>query len=547
MLWFLGLVMESRRKTFNLSSIIGITVMLVMSSHALTAIGQGVGQAAPRLKPSPASQRIRASERIRNSLNQKTGGQFIYTRQNSATQPGASQRLISDLKRREENRVKNRKKIDSNDHADLTPNPPSSLTKPVVQPPLPQPDQSTLQPEVTPQSVEVPASSTATFSTLAEFEQAAVGNHPTLNSAAARVRAAQAEGVQAGLSPNPQLGLFIDELGNENDPGLWGAYIQRNVVRGNKLGLAREIKNREASVLELEFEKQFLRIKTDVRTAFYQLLIAQQKYELAYQLYESQKKAIEKSKQLFEAGESPRTDVIQTELQAQKTLVLLRQSEVVLQNLWRELAVAIGQPELGYQVITGQLDPITQPISYEFCLSEIMNKSPELLQAQAKIEQARATVNREVAETVPNYQTQFRLGRDSATNHFFTGVQLQVPIQVNDRNQGNIAAANTRVLEAQNNAETIKLRLAKRLASEFRQYESALQKSNLYASQLLPKSQEALKLLTRGYPEEVGILQVLSAQQQVIDITTEFLDSLSQVWASRVRIEGFLLDDSLNQ
>ncbi len=536
--------MKSQRKTFNLSSIIGITMMLVISSYALTACGQdAIGQAAPRLKPSPAS------ERIRESLNQKTGGQFIYTRQNSATQPKASQRLVSELKRREENRAKNRKKTVSNDLADLAPDAPSSATTPGIQPQFSQPtNQSTLQPAVTPQSVEVPASSIATsFPTLAEFERMAVENHPTLNSAAARVRAAQAEGIQAGLSPNPQLGLFIDELGNENDPGLWGAYIQRNVVRGNKLGLAREIKNREASVLELEFEKQVLRIKTDVRTAFYQLLIAQQKYELAYQLYESQKNAIEKSKQLFEAGESPRTDVIQTELQAQKTLVLLRQSEVALQNLWRELAVAIGQPELGYQIISGQLDPITQPISYEFCLSEIMSKSPELLQAQAEIEKARATVNREVAETVPNYQTQFRLGRDSATNHFFTGVQLQVPIQVNDRNQGNIAAANTRVLEAQNNAETIKLRLAKRLASEFRQYESALQKSNLYASQLLPKSQEALKLLTRGYPEEVGILQVLSAQQQVIDITTEFLDSLSQVWASRVRIEGLLLDDSLNQ
>ncbi|MFK7767641.1 MAG: TolC family protein [Mariniblastus sp.] len=528
-----------------LSSLLYVLICVLNQGQSL---GQAGGTETGGLPiSSKAQNNSPTAKRMRAALNRKgVKRPFVYPSPKLSSRPSranpASHRLVAELKRQQDNRSRKSPGIaDPQPAFPMDDDPTDESFGSVIEPP------KAPTAELASPPANEPFTPDTTQATLEFFEQKGIQNHPTLNALVAQIRATQQEGVQAGLAPNPKLGLFIDEMGNENDTGLWGAYLQRNVIRGNKLGLSREIKNREAVVIEHELGEQVLRVKTDIRTAFYQLLIAQQKYELAYQLYESQKNAIEKSKQLFEAGETPKTDLIQTELQAQKTLVLLRQSEVAIRNLWRELAVAVGQPDLEYRIITGELDPIMQPVTYEFCLSQVMSKSPELLKANAEVLRAQASTNRQVAETVPNYQTQLTLGRDAATDHFFTGVQLQIPIQVNNRNQGNIAAANFRVAEAQSNVEKIKLRLAKKLAVEFRQYESALQTSSLYASQLLPKSQDALEQLTRGYPEEVDILQILTAQQQVIDITTEFLDSLNQVWSSRIRIEGLLLDDSLNQ
>jgi cobalt-zinc-cadmium efflux system outer membrane protein len=382
--------------------------------------------------------------------------------------------------------------------------------------------------------------------TLDEFERLAIQNHPTLNPAVARILTARHEALQAGLAPNPVLGLFIDELGNENDPGLWGAYLQRKVVRGNKLALGRQIKKREANVLEIEFESQVLRIKTDVRTSFYKLLIAQKKYELVSQLYEAQQNAISKSAELFDAGETPKTDLLQTELQAQKTMIVLSQVEIAMKNAWRELTLVIGNPDMPFRTVTGSLDPIAEKITYAECLAQIIANSPEIQSANAEVIRVRATVEREVAETTPNYQTQVTLGRDSASNHFFTGVQLQVPLQVCDRNQGNIAAAKSRLTVAQQEVDRIKLNLAKRLSQEYQQYESALAKSEMFNNALLPKAQQTLDLLVTGYPEEVSFLQLITAQQTVIDITLEYLDTISQLWDSRLKIEGLLLNNSLN-
>ncbi len=386
---------------------------------------------------------------------------------------------------------------------------------------------------------------TSGYNELGFFEMQAIRNHPTLNASLARILTARHEALQAGLHPNPSLGLFIDEAGNENDPGLWGAYLQRNHIRGNKLALGREIKNREATVLEVEFETQVIRIRTDVRTAFYRLLIAKEKLNLMYELSQTQQYAVEKSKQLFDAGETPRTDVLQTELQLQRTEVLIAQLESTFENAWRELTSVVGDPELEPRLVTGDLNPIVEQVSFEECRDHILSYSPELQSAQAEMDRIRCTIDREIAETIPDYQTQLRVGRDSTTNHFFTGLQVQIPLQICDQNQGNIAAAKSRLMAAQHDLERIKLDLSKRLAMEYRQYESALAKTNMYRNKLLPKSKQTLDLLQQGYPSEVSFLQLSTAQQAVIDITLEYLDTLNLVWKSRLKIEGLLLDNSL--
>ena len=381
---------------------------------------------------------------------------------------------------------------------------------------------------------------------LDQLIEQAMFNHPAIGAATARIDAAQQEALQAGLYPNPQLGLIADEVGNDDDPGLIGVYLQRNIIRGQKLQWSREVKNREVRVLENQLQAAAIRIETDVRSAFYRVVIAQKKLKLTRQLFESQKQALEQAKKLFEAGETPKTDLLQTELQAQQTNVLIGQTEVELQNAWRKLTVVVGNTNLPYAELKGSLDEVVETIQFDTMLARIIELSPELKSAHAEVDRVKATIQRAIAETVPNYQTQVRVGKDSSSEHFFAGVQLQVPLMICDRNQGNIAAAKSRLVEANNEVERIKRQLAQRLTDQFQVYQAAAVKTELYHSRLLPQARRNLELLTSGYPEEVEFLQVLSAQQTIVQFTLEYLDSLNNLWASRLSIEGLLLDESLS-
>lgn len=381
---------------------------------------------------------------------------------------------------------------------------------------------------------------------LDSFVNFALANHPALAVSNAKIQATQHEALQAGLAPNPQLGLYIDELGNENDPGLWGAYIQRNLIRGNKRAIARQVKNQEVIVREIKNEALALSITTEVKRAFYRVLIAQEKLNLATQLYEAQQQAVNQSRQLFESGETPKTDLFQTDLQAQRAKVMVGESRVIHKNGWRQLAASIGSPNLEQRPVLGSFEPIAQPLSFDFWQQQILETSPELLAAKAEVERVRTTIDQEIAQSIPNYQTQFSLGRDSNSNHFFTGIQLQVPLQIYDRNQGSIAAAKSNLVAVQNRVEQIKLRLTKQLAIEFQKYELSLVKIDLYQSELLPNAEKTLDLLKLGYPDEVSFLKLVSAQQTLIDLTIDYLNSIEELWKTRLRIEGLLQDNSLN-
>lgn len=382
---------------------------------------------------------------------------------------------------------------------------------------------------------------------LDELVDLALRQHPTLHAAAARIEATQHEATQARLAPNPKLSFFADEVGNEDDLGLLGIFIQRKIIRGNKLALSGRVKDQLASLQNVESEILAVRIETDVRMAFYQFLITEQKLILAEQLRESQQRASQQARKLFDAGETPRTDLLQTKLQVRQSEMMVRQIELQLENAWRKLAVVVGNPKLEPRPLEGSLDEVIEPIDIQSCRESIFSLSPELRAANAEIERIKAVVERARAEAIPDYQTQFTVGKDSATEHFFVGAQVQVPLMICDRNQGNIAAAEARLVEASHNIEKIKLKLSRRLIEQFQSYESARVNATMIQEELIPQSQANLKLLTMGYPEEVEFLQVLSAQKTVVEFTIQYLNALETLWLSRLKIEGLLLDASLEQ
>ncbi len=385
------------------------------------------------------------------------------------------------------------------------------------------------------------------LTTLEQFEAAAIQNNPTLNIAVALVQAARHQATQAGLKPNPTFGIWSEEIGNA-DSALLGAYIRQVRQRGGKRCLNQKVKEYESRVLEREYEQQKLRILTDVRTAFFNLLIAQRQTQLTKQLNEAQTTAAQQIKKLYESEESPKTDLFQAEIKARQTANRARQTELARISAWRELTAIIGMPDLPITNVVGSLDELPEIVEWERVLNHLLTNSPEIHTAEAKIEQANATYQQALAYSVPDIETQFSVGQDTFTDDTFGGFQIGIPIQRYNRNQGNIAAARASKFQAQQDLRRVQLSIQKRLASIYGDYQAACEQTKAYTDEMLPKAKETLDLVTEGYREgEVSFLQLLAAQQTTIDLTTQYLQILKTRWISQQKIEGMLLDNSLDQ
>ncbi len=415
---------------------------------------------------------------------------------------------------------------------------PDQVTEPVqdqVEPPAsPAPHETIVQSTIEPTN------------SLLWFLQLAIENHPALDVASADVVVANQEALQASLPPNPQLGVFADEVGNEDSAGLIGVYLQRKIIRGGKLELARRVKSREADVLTQAQRQQLQRIETDVRTEFYRLLVAQRRVELTSQLQQLQSDALDTARTLFNASETPKTDLLQTEVQSGRVELKLQQAKIAATAAWRRLATAVSFPDLPPRSVHGSLNEITQTLSFEETLPNVLAASPQRQEAMAAIDLAKAQLRRQLAQVVPDYQAQFTVGQDTATDDFFTGLQLQVPLMVCDRNQGNIAAARTRIARAESQLSKVELLIARRLTDQFENYDVANAQVEMYDRNLIPKASESLEIVSVGYQQgEVNFLQVLAAQQSLLDLTLEYLTALENLWDARQQIVGLALADPL--
>lgn len=384
-------------------------------------------------------------------------------------------------------------------------------------------------------------------STLEQFETTAIANHPRLMQLQLEITALRAESVQQSLPPNPQVGVFGDELFNEGQSGLYGAFLSETIVPHEKLRTRAQVKCREADAIAAQIAIVQQQVRTDVRTAFYQVLIAQRQNELATQLAESYKHAIDKMEALFKGGEVTRSDILQVEVQYQQALTGQTDANATFMAAWRQLASITGDTSLMPGKVEGNLDLLANQLDFNLVLADLVERSPELQLAVSQIRQAEAVLIRERSAVLRNTQTQWTVGRDSATEDVFAGFQVSVPWQKYNRNQGNIAAAEARLQSAHLESELLARQLANRLAVEFRSYEAARNRALIYVNEVLPKSQEALSMVNRAFEGgEAGFLELLTSQRTLIESTNQYLAALLNLWISRQKIEGLLLSGSLD-
>ncbi len=125
-------------------------------------------------------------------------------------------------------------------------------------------------------------------------------------------------------------------------------------------------------------------------------------------------------------------------------------------------------------------------------------------------------------------------------------VQFGVPLQVFDRNQGNIRRAYAELLAAQHQLRKKELDLRNRLSQVFAEYLQARQQVAAYKERIIPTAKRTLDLVQAGFRAgELDYLSVLTAQRTFSRTSLAYLGSVQQARQAVFEIEGLLLTGSL--
>jgi cobalt-zinc-cadmium efflux system outer membrane protein len=383
--------------------------------------------------------------------------------------------------------------------------------------------------------------------TVNELVEIALANNPTLVQAVADVEAARGKWLQVGLYPNPSIAYLGNQIGDQGTAGQQGAYVEQEFVRGRKLPLNRAVADREISIAQRQLDAQRMRVVNDVRIQFYNTLVAQRALEVSQELLSIGEKAYSAAKDMLEAQQVSRVDVLQAHIEVNSARIGLTNAQNRHQASWRTLASVIGVPGMNPAQMQGDLLADAPQFEWESSLGRLLAESPELVSTRIGVDRAVWALRRARAEPIPNVTVQAGPQYDLGNNQTITNVNVALPIPLFNYNQGNIRKAEAEIRSARAEVARTELQLTARLAAEFESYANAHNQVVQYREQILPSAREALELVTNGYRQgEIGYLLLLTTQRTYFANSLASLEAQRELWESAVAIDGLLLTDSLN-
>ena len=391
---------------------------------------------------------------------------------------------------------------------------------------------------------------------LPDLERMALENNPTLPQALSEIEAARGRATQAGLLPNPTIGYTGSEIsgGPVIRGGEHGLFVEQTIPLGGKLGLSRQIFDREATQAEALRDVQRQRIITDVRVLYYAALAAERRVDVRQRLAALGAEAVIVTRQLFNTGAADRPDVLTSEIEAHQLHVALETAQNDRYRVWHRLGALVGDASLAPRPLDGTIDAPVPELQRDAIVQDVLAQSPEVKATRAAIERARAALVRARREPVPDlivrgsgqYNREL-LESNGRPVGWEAGVDVGFTIPLFNRNQGAVAESRAELGRAEKEVSRVELMLQARTADVFDEYLTNLRNAETYKNEIVPRAEESYRLYLARYREMAASYpQVLVAQRTLFQVTDEYIQAAETAWRAALRLQGRLLDGGLD-
>ncbi|MBS0207773.1 MAG: TolC family protein [Planctomycetes bacterium] len=383
--------------------------------------------------------------------------------------------------------------------------------------------------------------------TLADLENLAMGNNPTLSQAAAAVDQQRGEYRQSGLYPNPQVG-YLNTTANQTAPKQSnGMFFSQEFVTAKKIPLAQAANSQEIKRLQWDQQSQRIRVLNDVKIRYYEVLGAQRQVTVNQELVRLARQHLEAAQSLFDAKTASRTDVLQASVLVETSRIRVAEATHRLEAAWEQLAAMVGVPTLPLSEVSDTGADNIPVLDLETEWQRMLNESPQLRSAQSELDHGMAVLRQARAQAKPNFTVQVVADYDRVTQSTTASTLVALPLPVFNRNQGNIDKASADIRADQADIVRSQLVLRDQLADSFRRYKTSRLQADKLKESILPAVEENLKLTMTAYKGgEISFRDVLTAQEAYAQSQIARIEAITEAHKVAVEITGMQLTGGLN-
>ncbi len=317
------------------------------------------------------------------------------------------------------------------------------------------------------------------------------------------LRAAEARILQAGLRPNPELSLDIENP-TGSGPYRNGDQMENTLALSQliELGGKRPARIFEAeagrTVIEREYQVKRVEVLKTATLAFIDALAAQRRMELFEEVMRVAGDAVAITDKRVIIGKASAVESIRAKVAVSSAKIDIEQARRDLAIARGNLAAQWGAKRPDFAGVRGNLDQHQPGPSLETLRQRLIG-NPILAQWTAEREKREARLAKEETLARPNITLKGgpRMeGRgDNAT--FVLGFSLPLPLR--NRNEGNIAEARANLAKLNEEKRAAEARAFAALNEAYQRLKGAEREIDILEESVIPGAQEAEKQLNEGY------------------------------------------------
>jgi len=373
----------------------------------------------------------------------------------------------------------------------------------------------------------------------------AVMHSPELKAFSWEVRASEARGLQAGLSPNPEIAIQVEEVGGTGErSGFDGA--ETTVQLGQLIELAGKRSKRE-QVASLErrlagwdYEARRWDVLTRTTHAFVEVLTAQERLTLAKELVQVSEEILNTVAYRVAAGKDSPVEETKARVALAGARIEQKQAYQRLTSARKRLALAWGSTCPLFEEVDGRLDAIS-PIPSEDEMTGLLEQNPDVARWATEMKRRRAVLTLEKAQAIPDPVLFGGLQRFHGADDTAVIFGLSVPLGVSNRNQGRILEARYDLAKGRDEQRAVETGLEADLADAYRVLSNAFVEVMDLKNEVLPGATSALAATRRGYGEgKFDYLTVLDAQRTFFYAKARYIESLASYHRARADVERLI-------
>ncbi len=403
-------------------------------------------------------------------------------------------------------------------------------------PPPAVPEVSAVKPEK-----ELEANPGGTLTLRQALSLALVGN-PELAGFSLEKRVSEAKALQAGLLPNPEIGVDVEQFGGSGEfkdlkTAQTTILLSQLIEIGGKRSKRARVAALEKELAGWDYETKRLDVLTDVAKSFVEVLSGQELVAQNDELVRLSEQVLDTVSERVKAGKVSPLEETKARVTLSNTRIGLEQAKSDLRAARKKLSATWGGTSSSFAGVEGELSTLV-PVPSAEELNRLVLQNPDVARWVKEMEQRRAVLESEKAKGIPDITLSGGLQRFHETDDSALVVGISVPLPLFDRNQGGILAARYKLAKAREEARAAEVKAGAGLGESYQALGFAYAEAKSLNDEVLPAAQTAFDAASEGYREgKFDYLELLDSQRTLFEAKGKYVKALSAYHKAKADVE----------